>query len=107
MQAGKLRKQVVIQQKAQVSDGAGGYTTTWSTFATVRAEINDVSGGELVRAGQAQSEFTTRINIRYVAGVKAAMRVVHGSNTYEILHVNNRFGRDRELELMCKRFENG
>ena len=44
-----------------------------------------------------------RVRMRYRPGITAAMRVLHGSDTYRIESVANVNSADRELELMCKR----
>lgn len=99
--AGKLDRRIVLQAPAITQDAAGQPNTTWSTFATVWAEILDITGREYLAAGGTQNQAMTKITIRYLAGVVASMRVVWGSTTYNIEAV---LGTDQTaLTLMCSR----
>jgi SPP1 family predicted phage head-tail adaptor len=104
MQAGDLRERVTIKQVTSTSDGAGGYTESGSSaLATVWAAVEPLSGRELLAALQAQSEVTVRVRMRYRSDVTAAMQLLHGSKTYEVVSPPiDRMGKRRELELMCK-----
>lgn len=101
MRAGRLRHSVTLQSKSVSRDAAGGESITWTTFATVWAEVQPLSGREYVAMRQAQADVAVRVRMRYVAGVNPAMRVVHGSAIYNVLEVIDVAGRQRELELMC------
>ena len=52
-------------------------------------------------AARAQSDITTRITIRYRAGVTSAMRVLHDGAEYNIREVINPRSGNESLELMC------
>lgn len=101
MRAGRLRHSVTLQSKSVSRDAAGGESIMWTTFATVWAEVQPLSGREYVAMRQAQADVAVRVRMRYVAGVNPAMRVVHGSAIYNVLEVIDVWGRQRELELMC------
>ncbi len=101
MRAGNLRHRITIQQLATVSDGTGGTTTTWQTFATVRAAIEPFTGGEYFDSQQTTSKISTRIRLRYLAGVKPAMRVLYGSRVYNIEATINVEEKNQELQLLC------
>ena len=102
MQAGRLNKRVTIQSPATGQDPETGEPTTgWTDVATVWASIVDVSGREYVAAGGLQNSAQTKITIRYCSGIVPSMRVVHGSDTFNIEAV---LGQDkRSLLLMCSR----
>jgi SPP1 family predicted phage head-tail adaptor len=104
MRAGKLRYTVTIEQRSDTPNANGDTVTAWATFAAnVPASINDLSGRELIAAAATQSEISTRITIRYLAGVNAAMRV-RGSDgrLYNIAAVvgDNKSGAEW-LTLVC------
>lgn len=85
MQAGKLRHEVEIQSLVPVQDGTTGeITDTWQTFATVPADVRPASVREFVAAGIHESAVTAEIQIRFLPGVKASMRVVHGAQVFQI-----------------------
>ena len=101
MQAGRLNTRVLIQSPATGQDATGEPTTGWTDVATVWASIVDVSGREYVAAGGLQNSAQTKITIRYRAGIVPSMRVVHGSDAYNVEAV---LGQDRRgLLLMCSR----
>ena len=101
MQAGRLNKRITIQSPATGQDATGEPTTGWTDVATVWASIVDVSGREYVAAGGMQNSAQTKITIRYRAGIVPSMRVVHGSDAYNVEAV---LGQDRRgLLLMCSR----
>lgn len=102
MQSGKLRHQLVIQQKSVTRDDHGGEVVTWATFATVWGEHRPIRGREYIALQTAQSEITTRFVVRYVAGVTPAMRVSLDGDVHDIVEVIDVNGRHRELELLCR-----
>ena len=101
MRAGSLRHRVTIEQP--VVDTAWGGATTWEEFATVWAAVEPLRGRELFAAQQVQSETTAKVTIRYVAGVTAKMRILHGSRIFELTAPPiDPEERHRELQLMVK-----
>lgn len=102
MRAGNLRHVITIQEKTLTSDGMGGNTEAWATFAIVRAAIWPVSAKERVSNQQLEHEITHKIRVRYFSGVTAAMRVVFDSRTFEILSIVNWEERNITLDLICE-----
>lgn len=101
MNAGDLNRRVTIQQRATGQNAYGEPNTGWTDVATVWAAIADVNGREFMAAQATQNAVQTKITIRYRPGIVAAMRVVHGSDIYNIEAV---LGQDRQaLLLMCSR----
>jgi len=62
---GDLRNRVVFKNKARTSDGAGGFTSTWSTVATVWAKVVPISGTERLKAEQLYTPISHKIYVRY------------------------------------------
>lgn len=102
MNIGKLRRKIIIQQQTSTQDGYGGTVKTWTDVATVWASVEPLDGREFFAAQQVNSEVTTRIKLRYLAGVVSKMRIVHGTKTYDILSVIDPEERHKELQVMCK-----
>lgn len=106
--AGKLRHKVTIQSKSATKDGTGQRIDSWSTLATVRANIKPARGSEkLVGTGEIEQAGTV-ITIRYssaVASVNADDRVIDArkSTEYDITSVGNVNEEDRTIELNCVR----
>jgi len=97
----RLRHTVTIEQKSTGRDSYGQPTTTWTTFATVRAAVEPLRGREFFSADQFNSEVTARIRIRYLSGVTAAMRVSFESRLYNIKAIIDPEEKHDELQLMC------
>jgi SPP1 family predicted phage head-tail adaptor len=79
-------------------------TQTWATFAEVWASIEPFTIGsrEYYQIASYIAEVSTKIKIRYLAGVAPYMRVVFGRKEYDILMVIDAAERHKELELMCR-----
>lgn len=85
MKAGKLRHRVVIQAEAPSQNATTGVVANgWTTFATVWASVEPLSAREFIAASAVNSGVMARVVIRYRAGVKPSMRIVHGERTYNI-----------------------
>ena len=85
MRAGKLRHKVTIQAPGLTQDPVTGEMLPgWTDFASVWAEITDLSVKEYLAAQSAQSEVSTRVRIRFREGVNATMRIIHRGDIYNI-----------------------
>ena len=100
--AGRLDQRVGIEEKAVTRSAIGEEVVTWSAVATVWASVQAIRGREYVGLAAAQSDITTRITVRYLAGLTTAMRVVHGAALYDIVEIIPVGGRKADLELMCR-----
>lgn len=102
MKAGKLRHQITIERFTSGQDEFGQPIEAWETVGTVAAAVEPLKGREFIAAQAAQSEVTTRIRLRYLAGITAADRITHGGTVYNVLSIIDKDMRNIELELMCK-----
>ena len=67
IRAGTLRKRVSIQEQTDVSDGMGGYTTSWSAVSgmdSVPAAIWPMRSKERLDTMKLELEITHKIRIR-------------------------------------------
>jgi SPP1 family predicted phage head-tail adaptor len=99
---GKLSKRIVIQTPTEASDGQGGFTSSWGTFATVWAEIEPISAAQQYFAAQLQHRVTHKITIRTLASLTTKMRISFESRVFQLhswreLKEDNRF-----MELMAE-----
>ena len=102
MQFGKLRHRVTIESSSASRDEFGGEVITWATVATTWAAVEPLSGREFLDARRQEAEVSTRIRIRYRAGLVPGMRVTWGDHVYDILAVIERESRRREMWLMVR-----
>lgn len=101
MQSGRLRHRITIQEPVESSDGMGGVTTTWNTFATIWANIRPLRGREYIAAQQTQSGITHKIEIRYLENLTPKKRVKWNSRYFDIESVLDVFERNKQMDLMC------
>lgn len=89
LNAGRLRHRITIERKTHEQDPTtGAMTPVWLPLAqNVAAAVEPLSGRELLAAGQMKSKITARVIVRYREGITAAMRVLHGGQTFNIVAV--------------------
>ncbi len=104
MRAGRLRSRVTIQQRTDTQNEIGELVPTWSTLSAVWADVIHNSGLETIKAGASASVVKASIRIRYRADVKPSMRVVKGSDVYNIEAVLPDHGREY-CDLVCERVQ--
>lgn len=85
LRAGDLQHKVTIEQVAEARTDRGAVSETWSTFATVFADIRPISGREYLQGETINSEITHRVYIRALSGVRAKMRIAWNGREFEIM----------------------
>lgn len=101
MNAGELRHQVTIQQKAITADAFGGPVESWTDVVTVWARVEPLQGRELATAQSVNAEITTRITMRYRPWVIPANRIVFEGKYYNLQSVIDPDLKHRELIIMA------
>lgn len=101
MNAGRLNRKVALQSLGTAQDAFGQLVQTWTTTATVSAEILPKTGRELMLAKSLQSEVAITITIRYRTGITAGMRATCGGVIYNIAAVIDIDGARKFLALEC------
>lgn len=102
--AANLNRRIVIEALTQTKDAQGGVVDTWASFATVWAQIKNLSGNErhLTQAGGGQvAEARTEFTIRFLSGVTAKHRISYGGKVFNIKHVNDYAEEHRFMVLTC------
>lgn len=109
MQAGSLRHRVTLQSpSAPVADGDGGFTQTWTAFATrISAKVEPATARSLERvvANSVQSRASHLVTIRYRTGVTTTSRVVFhdvSDRTFSVAGVVDPNERRIRLVLACE-----
>lgn len=101
MQAGQLRKRVIIQQRSQTQDDYGQPLQTWTDVATVYAGIEPLNGRELLAAQAVNSEVSHNVTMRYRTGITPAMRLNYQGRLFNIHTILDENERHRMLTLQC------
>ncbi len=102
--AGKLRELLVIESATESRNALGETTQTWSEFARRRASVDTISYSEQARRGQIGGSTSYQVNLRYLPGLTASMRLVwpaRGGMTLYISSVVEKGNRE-EHELTCE-----
>ena len=102
MRPGLLNSRVVVQQQSTTQDALGQPVLSWSTFATLWANVRHTSGVEAIKTDAIASVVRASIRVRYRGDLTAAMRVIHGSTTYNIVAVLPDVGGKEYVDLACE-----
>ena len=106
MRAGNLDRRIVIQSATTAQDAYGEPIETWSTFATLWAERNDLRGTEFFAARQVANQIVTAFRVRWRTDINPRMKVVDGATTFDIDAIVEYRGptmaRKNGIELMCR-----
>lgn len=102
MRPGLLNSRVVVQQQSTTQDAVGQPLNTWSTFATLWADVRHTSGIEAIKDSAIASVVRASIRVRYRGDLTAAMRVIHGGTTYNIVAVLPDIGGKEYVDLACE-----
>ncbi len=98
IKAGKLDRQITIERQAETVAASGSVSKTWTTVATVRAELVQLAAEEYL-AGFGEADTGGAVfRIRYLEGITTADRVTFDGATYDIEEIAE-LGRKRGLEL--------
>lgn len=77
MRAGLMDQRITIQKAVMTRDPTfGSEVLTWQTFATVWAAVNDINSVERVNNEIRTITRVTKIQIRYIPGITADMRIL-------------------------------
>jgi len=98
--AGKMWTRVTIQQPSPTANEVGEPVLTWSTFATVWADVQPLSARETERYAEAIGFMSHKVRIRYLNGLTSAMRIVYRNRVLEIGQITEQ---DRlwHQEIVC------
>lgn len=102
MRPGLLNTRVVVQQQSATQDALGQPVQSWATFATLWADVRHTSGIEAIKTDAIASVVRASIRVRYRGDLTAAMRVIHGSTTYNIVAVLPDIGGKEYVDLACE-----
>lgn len=101
IRSGDMKRRITFQTRSATKDGYGQESTTWSDLLSCWADIQPLSGRELVAAQAQLAETTHEIQIRYRTGITAALRVVYQGRIFNVLSVIDQDMQHRRLSLMC------
>jgi SPP1 family predicted phage head-tail adaptor len=110
VQAGKLRKRVVLQTLTVTpKDSFGQSTKTWVDTASYWAEVKPVTARDIIISQQVKSQITHTVRMRYLgSGVSlgpATHQLKLGTRILGIVGVMNADERNHMYELICQEIQ--
>jgi SPP1 family predicted phage head-tail adaptor len=96
---GLLRHRLTLEAPVESSDGAGGVARSYSTVATLWAEVTPVSAAHALEAERLGARITHRIGIRFSDDITTRHRFLEGSRIFRIVSLRDRDGRKRFLQI--------
>lgn len=104
---GSLNRQIEIQAQQSGVDAAGQPINTWTTVATVWANVRGESGmasirKTLPRDGVAMSLDAYSFRVRFMTGIVAGMRVLYEGTAFDILQVRMDYAGRVWTDLVCE-----
>jgi SPP1 family predicted phage head-tail adaptor len=110
MQAGQLRKRVVLEKRVPTSDAEGSPIENWVAVGTIWAQVTPAGGTEQLQAAQEEARITHQVTLRYradldpsVIGAAALhnLRLALGSRILDVKDGTSPDERHIELDLNC------
>jgi SPP1 family predicted phage head-tail adaptor len=95
---GQLKTRLVIQQPVETPDDQGGVVRTWTTFATVWAQVTPLSARRDVEADADGATQSYRIVLRSNLSLTLQHRFSDGARIYRIVNIRDRDDR-RFIEI--------
>lgn len=102
LRAGLLDREITLQHPTTTIGADGTPTTTWTTYATLRAQRLEATTDEYVRNYGASTERIMIFRTRYIDGVTAADQILFEGNPFVIKQIKE-IGRRKALEFRTER----
>ena len=102
MQAGRLRHVVTLQQKSVTHDEFGAEIETWSTVATLYAELDPYSLRERLTMRRQAGESVIGFRIRSSLSVSVGKRLVFDGENYDIVDIDATLKHKGELLVTAR-----
>lgn len=94
-----MRQSIALQNPVMTSDGQGGYSTTWSTAATIAATVVEKTSSEFVDGKRLAGSVKYDITMRYRADIGYDSRISYSGRTLNIYSIIDPDSTKRYLEL--------
>jgi head-tail adaptor len=78
-----------IESKTETPDGQGGFTSSWSTFASVTGFAAIDASDEGMLDDHIKSMYSRKFSFEYIAGIKNDMRILYSGVYYNIRSIDS------------------
>jgi len=99
---GALRRRVTLQSPTTAPDGGGGFAVTWHPVAQLWAQMQTLSGTEVVITDSLQGRVTHEFIIRKRMDIGPAMRLAMGARIFVIWAVLDRDGSEPFMRVQAE-----
>ena len=96
---GDLRQKVELYHKSLTSDGRGGFTETWTKYATARARVDTPSASVRFFAKGHEDVLTHMFLVRYRSDIESTDILVWRGEVYDTLRAVDIEGRKKWTQL--------
>ncbi len=96
---GAMRNSIVIQNVTSTTDSGGGRGVAWSTYKTVFAHVQQLSGNTKYTQGVIDEKGLYAFTIRYITGVTTQHRISYNSKLFSITSVIDLDERNKYLVI--------
>ena len=100
-QAGQLDRRITIQNFSETTDSFGQEVKSFSTLASVWANVVERVGREGEDGDMIAATKKVEFIIRYRTDVDEEMRISYNSNTYKIQAIQSADARKAFLKIVC------
>jgi len=103
-QAGQLDRRITLQTFSETTDTFGQEVKTYSTLASVWANVKEnigVGNGEGEKGDMIAATKKVEFIIRYRTDVNEQMRITYNNNTYKIQAIQSADARKAFLKIVC------
>ena len=100
-QAGQLDRRITLQTFSEATDSFGQEVKTYSTLASVWANVKEKVGSEGEDGDMLAATKKVEFIIRYRTDVNEQMRISYNSNIYKIQAIQSADARKAFLKLVC------
>lgn len=101
LNAGTLDKVLVIQSQASTLNAVNEKVGTWSTFATIRANVRNQPGTEQFESEQQTPRRRALVKAWNRTDITEEMRIVYQSKNWDIISIME-LGRDDGMEIVME-----
>ena len=99
---GELNQRAALLARTATSDGGGGFSGDWQSFASVWVSLSPQSGSEVFGPDASEVRVKYRIVLRRRADVAGGQRASIGTRLFEILAVLDEGGQSQTMTLLCE-----
>ncbi len=102
MRSGPMDREIIIQQVSLADNSFGSsQVPTWSTFATVWAQVTPMKADERFVSAQKYASKVNKFRIRYLTGLLPTMRISYDGVIWKILGLSE-MGRHDGHEILAE-----